>query len=228
MSDLAEVREQVRLSVYRRFASDGQPPTVRDLMDEFDASSDDVVTCLQHLADERHLVLRADASGLPEVVMAHPFSAVPLGFSVMGERTLWWGGCAWDAFALPHLVPDVTSALVATECPACVRPHAFRVTADAPPPGEQVAHFLVPAAHMWDDVVHTCANQRIFCSPTCVDDWLASKQLPRGYVMDLETLWRLASHWYDGRLEPGYTRRDPTDAQEYLNSVGLTGSFWGH
>ena len=38
-----------------------------------------------------------------QIVMAHPFSAVPLGFSVMGARTLWWGGCAWDSFALPLL-----------------------------------------------------------------------------------------------------------------------------
>lgn len=160
--------------------------------------------------------------------MAHPFSALPLGFSVMGAETLWWGGCAWDSFALPHLLPDVTSVLVATECPACLRPHAFRVTSDAPPPGEQVAHFLVPAGHMWDDVVHTCANQRIFCSPGCVDDWLVSTQSLRGYVMDLDTLWRLASHWYDGRLEAGYVRREPADAQDYLKNVGLTGPFWGH
>ena len=220
--------EKVRLSVYRWFAADGRPPTVGELADELGIDSDDVVQCLQQLADERHLVLRADPADLPHVVMAHPFSAVPLGFSVMGAETLWWGGCAWDSFALPHLLPDVTTVLVATECPACLRPHAFRVTTDAPPTGEQVAHFLVPAAHMWDDVVHTCANQRIFCSPDCVDDWLARTKLPRGYVMDLDTLWRLASHWYDGRLEPGYVRRDPADAQEYLESVGLTGPFWGH
>jgi hypothetical protein len=25
---------------------------------------------------------------------------------------------------------------------------------------------------MWDDVVHTCAHQRIFCSSRCVDQWL--------------------------------------------------------
>lgn len=37
--------------------------------------------------------------------MAHPFTAVPLGFSVMGQDTLWWGGCAWDSFAIPHLLP---------------------------------------------------------------------------------------------------------------------------
>jgi simple sugar transport system substrate-binding protein len=25
----------------------------------------------------------------------------------MGERTLWWGGCAWDSFAIPQLVDDM-------------------------------------------------------------------------------------------------------------------------
>jgi len=89
-------------------------------------------------------------------------------------------------------------------------------------------HFLVPAVHMWDDVVHTCANQRIFCSTGCVDDWLAATGQPRGYVMDLTSLWRLAEHWYDGRLDPGYTRRDPAASGEYLHRVGLEGSFWSH
>jgi hypothetical protein len=42
--------------------------------------------------------------------------------------------------------------------------------------------------------------------------------------LDLGTLWRLAAHWYDGRLERGYTRREPA---EYLRGVGLSGPFWG-
>lgn len=69
---------------------------------------------------------------------------------------------------------------------------------------------------MWDDVVHTCSNQRLFCSG-----------LQSGYVMDLATLWRLASRWYAGRLDHGYTRREPSDAAEYLREVGLSGPFWG-
>ena len=163
------------------------------------------------------------------ILMAHPFTSVPMGFAVMGAHTLWWGGCAWDSFALPHLLPDVPEVIVATDCPACRRPHAFRVRKDAPPPGDEVAHFLVPAAHMWDDVVHTCANQRIFCSTDCVDVWLTATRSTRGYVMDLATLWRLAAHWYDGRLDHGYTRREPADSREYLRSVGLVGPFWdGH
>ena len=30
----------------------------------------------------------------------------------MGRETLWWGRCAWDAFALPHLLPDEPGVLV--------------------------------------------------------------------------------------------------------------------
>jgi hypothetical protein len=80
---------------------------------------------------------------------------------------------------------------------------------------------------MWDDVVRTCGHQRLFCSPGCVDDWLRATGLTRGYVMDLATLWRLAAHWYDGRLDRGYVRRDPVQAKEYLRGVGLSGPFWG-
>ncbi len=159
--------------------------------------------------------------------MAHPFSSVPLGFSVMGKETIWWGGCAWDSFALPHLLAWEGEVLVATRCPACSRPHAWSVGTQKPPDGDQVAHFLVPAAHMWDDVVHTCGHQRIFCSRDCVSRWLHDTGQDEGYVMDLPTLWRLASHWYDGRLDRGYVRREPSAAQDYLRCVGLSGSFWG-
>jgi len=80
---------------------------------------------------------------------------------------------------------------------------------------------------MWDDVVHTCAHQRLFCSEHCVSEWLTATGSARGYVLDLGTLWRLAAHWYDGRLDRGYVRREPSQAAAYLRGVGLTGPFWG-
>ena len=113
---------------------------------------------------------------------------------------------------------------MATTCPACGTAHAWVVGRDEPPAGDQVAHFLVPTRHIWDDVVHTCANQRIFCSDECVDQWLMATGHKRGYVMDLPTLWRLARHWYDGRMERGYTRRDPLTAAAYFREVGLHGN----
>ena len=145
----------------------------------------------------------------------------------MGARTLWWGGCAWDSFALPHLVPSDPEVLVATRCPGCDRPLAWVVGREAPPEGREVAHFLVPVAHVWDDVVRSCSNQRLFCDEACVDAWLERTGHQRGYVMDLPTLWRMARGWYAGRLDPGYVRREPSAAAEYFRSVGLEGPFWG-
>ena len=224
MCEDAEVDlEELRLAVYRSFASSGRPPRADHLAEQLAVDVATVRAGLAELARVRHLVL--DESG--QIVMAHPFSAVPLGFAVMGRQTLWWGGCAWDSFALPHLLPDEGEVLVSTRCPACSRPHAWNVGTERPPHGEQIAHFLVPVAHMWDDVVHTCRHQRLFCSGDCVDAWCRETGSRRGYVMDLRTLWRFASHWYDGRLERGYVRREPDAAKEYLRSVGLSGAFWG-
>jgi hypothetical protein len=216
--------ETLRLAVYLRLAATGAAPSVPTLADLVDADEDEVVEGLADLAAGRHVVLGHDGF---TVVLAHPFATIPLGFSVMGAHTLWWGGCAWDSFAIPHLVDDEPEVLVATTCPACGAAHAWTVGVDGPPPGEQLAHFLVPVSTMWDDVVHTCGNQRIFCGRSCIDSWLASTGHHEGSVLDLATLWRLASHWYDGRLERGYTRREPTEARAYFESVGLRGEFWG-
>lgn len=215
--------EDLRLAVYRSFARSGAAPAIGELAERLALDVPTVRAGLAELADARYLVL--DETG--RIVMAHPFSAVPLGFAVMGRQALWWGGCAWDSFALPHLLPDEGEVLVVTRCPACSRPHAWNVDNQRPPEGQQVAHFLVPVARMWDDVVHTCRHQRLFCSADCVDSWIRTTGFRRGYMMDLGTLWRLASHWYDGRLDHGYVRREPAEARDYLRSVGLSGDFWG-
>lgn len=212
--------EELRLAVYHSFARSGRAPSRHDLASHFAVDVATVRDGLLELAKARHVVLDDDG-----IVMAHPFAAKPLGFVAMGTRALWWGGCAWDSFALPHLLRHEREVLVATRCPGCERAHAWSVGRERAPDGDQVAHFLVPAAHMWDDVLRTCANQRLFCSEQCVDAWLEATGERRGYVMDLTTLWNLAAHWYDGRLERGYLRREPALAAEYLRSVGLTGPF---
>jgi hypothetical protein len=146
--------EDLRVAVYDMFRR-GHIPRVATLAEQLSLATDEVTEGLATLAAERHLALGADG----EITMAHPFTTVPLGFSVMGNDTLWWGGCAWDSFALPHLLPEQGPMLVASTCPACSTAHAWRVDDQEPPLGEQVAHFLVPARHMWDDVLHTCGNQ---------------------------------------------------------------------
>lgn len=215
--------EQLRLLVYRSFAETGVAATNSELAIALGCEVAEIQAGLGELARQRHLVIDEQF----RVVMAHPFSSVPLGFSVMGSSTLWWGGCAWDSFALPHLVEDEPEVLVATTCPNCSKALAWNVNSSTPPEGPEVAHFLIPTSNMWDDVVHTCGNQRIFCSETCLNEWLAKSGKLKGYAMNLETLWKLASDWYSGRLDEGYSRREPAEAKDYFRSVGLEGSFWG-
>ena len=215
--------EDVRVTIYRSLSRYGAVPTTDQLATAHGVDPADVEASFRRLADDRHVVL--DDTG--SIVMAHPFATIPLGFACMGRRTLWWGGCAWDSFALPHLVPGDPQVLVSTRCPGCGTPLVWSVDRETPPAGDQVAHFLVPVARIWDDVVHTCAHQRLFCGEVCVDAWLAETGNVKGYVMDLPTLWRLARGWYAGRLEPGYRRRDPATALDYFREVGLDGPFWG-
>lgn len=213
--------ERLRLLVYREFAATGRAPTIAGLAASTAATQAEVAERLDALADAHHLVLRDGA-----IVLAHPFASVSFGFSVMGERTLYWGGCAWDAFAIPHLVDAEPSALVATRCPGCGRPHAWVVDRHAPPAGDQLVHFPTDAAHVWDDVVRTCSMQRIFCTRECIAAWSSSTGVPVGSVFDLPTLWRLASRWYEGRLDSPYERRDPATAVAFFAEVGLPREFY--
>jgi hypothetical protein len=221
MADLDENLERLRLAVYRGFAATGRAPTVDALAATLGHTDAEVVAGLEALAEAHHVVLREG-----RIVLAHPFASTNFGFSVMGERTLYWGGCAWDAFAIPHLVDAEPSALVATQCPACGTPHAWVVDRSGPPPGDQVVHFPTEAARVWDDVVRTCSRQRIFCSRDCVEQWSGASGVPVGSVFDLATLWRLASRWYAGRLDSPYERRDPATAVTFFAEVGLPRTFY--
>jgi Alkylmercury lyase len=215
--------EDLRLAVYRSLAATGRAPQRAELEADLGATGAEIEDGLRALHDAHQLVL--DDRG--DIVLAHPFATIDLGFSVKGRHTLWWGGCIWDSFAIPNLVPDEPEVLVATTCPACGRPHAWVVGRDGPPEGDQVAHFLVPVRAMWDDILRTCGNQRVFCGVICLDRWLAREQLERGSIADLVTVWRLASHWYEGRLDRGYRRREPAEAADQFREAGLRGAFWG-
>lgn len=240
----ADEIETARVAIYSAFAGTGRAPTVPELGRLASLSETDARGALLALHKSRDIVLSSDAlaaatansdahdSSSTAIEMAHPFASVPLGFSVMGASTLWWGGCCWDAFALPHLLPEQAPVLVATRCPGCKVPLSVDVGTDKPPaltcaPATTVAHFLVPMAHAWDDVVHTCGHQNLFCAESCLDAWLVRTGREKGYVMNTDTLWYFAKGWYAGRLERGYKRREPSQAKDYFRSVGLSGPFWG-
>lgn len=217
-----ELLEDVRVAVYQSLARTGRLPNPDHLV-SIAGSAKRVTAAIEQLAQQRAWALGPDGS----IELAHPFATRSFGYSVMSATTLWWGGCCWDSFAIPHLVPDCGPTIIAGACPACDRPLVWRVDTHAPPSGPERAHFLVPTSRMWDDVIHTCSNQLLFCNDECIDAWLQRTGYDEGYRMDLATLWRFAAEWYAGRLERGYRRREPAEARSYFHEVGLRGAFWG-
>ncbi|TFV84335.1 hypothetical protein E4V99_04530 [Microbacterium sp. dk485] len=217
---LSPEHEALRRTVYDSFAARGRPPDDDELRTSTGRSAQWREEGLRVLENAHHIVRERG-----RIVLAHPFASRDFGFSVKGAHTLWWGGCAWDAFAIPQLVDREPRALVATVCPACGTAHAWVVDRQAPPPGDQAVAFPVPAARAWDDVIRTCSLQRAFCGAACVDSWSARSGVPVETVVDIPTLWRLARHWYDGRLDSPYQRRDITASARYLREVGMPSSY---
>ena len=66
----------------------------------------------------------------------------------------------------------------------------------------------------------------LFRSEEDVHAWCEKRQMATGATFDLERLWRLATVWYDDRLDLQWKRRTVAERQVVLEDVGLRGSFW--
>lgn len=212
----------VRVYVYRTFAGKATV-NASDVALQFNITEDEALHSLRQLHDRHLIVLDTDRIN---IVMAHPWATKNLGFVVASSQQKWWGGCAWDSFAIPSLINE--TCLVSTHCPACGQAMAIDVNPDRPPDNtsDWVAHFLVPVTEMWNDVVYSCSNQLLFCDRSHVELWLQKSGNAFGTVLDLPTLWTLATEWYKGRLTPEYRRRTADEAAEFFDSIGLKGKFW--
>jgi hypothetical protein len=80
--------EDLRLLVYDNFRRLGRVPSTGELATTLLATEHEVAAGIRELATLRHVALDDDNN----IVMAHPFAAINLGFSVMGRSTLWWAG----------------------------------------------------------------------------------------------------------------------------------------
>src|SRR6185503_47227 len=92
------VMPDVRLAVYQWILETGRVPLVAQVADRLSMAVEDVrteVTRLQSI----HAFALAPASA--EILMAHPFSAVPTAYVVRAGGRAFWANCAWDALAIP-------------------------------------------------------------------------------------------------------------------------------
>ncbi len=66
----------------------------------------------------------------------------------------------------------------------------------------------------------------LFRSEEHLDRWNERRGTDLGATLTPEQGWRLAKVWYTDRLSPTWSRPTPHDAQNLLESLGLTDPFW--
>ncbi|MDE2754305.1 MAG: organomercurial lyase [Gemmatimonadota bacterium] len=140
---------RLRGHLYRRVRHSGAVPTRAELGNQVDTTDTEVDDALRFLAEMHVLVL--DEHG--EVLMAHPFSAVPTPYRVETATRAYWANCAWDAIAIPLLLD--TDGRTPTICPGSGERFEVTVTGGHLHPAGAVVRFAVPVRDFWDDIGFT-------------------------------------------------------------------------
>jgi alkylmercury lyase-like protein len=140
----------LRNTTYRLFAELGWAPSAAEVAAHDGRDVAEVRDGWRRLHDAHALVVDP-ASG--ELLMAHPFSAVPTRHRVKADGRWWYANCAWDAFGICAALR--VDGCIASQCPECG--DCLRVTvADGQPDADSLLfHCLVPASHWWEDIVFT-------------------------------------------------------------------------
>jgi alkylmercury lyase-like protein len=140
----------IKLHVYEQLADTGRAPRRAEIARALALKEEDVRGAFDRLRQKRLLFLARDSG---EIVMAPPFSAVPTTFRVTSGGTTWFANCVWDAFGIPAALHRAVE--VSASCACCGEPIVFPLNDGPPSASTGVAHFAVPAAHWWDDLVYT-------------------------------------------------------------------------
>jgi alkylmercury lyase-like protein len=142
---------QVKLAIYEITAETGSVPNSSQVSRKIDVDENEVLAAFQHLHAKRLLLPEPDDPH--RIRMAPPFSGVPTRFPVEANGRQYYANCVWDAYGIA----------AALHCDAISRasdghtgePLTLEVTNGKPVLEPYVAHFAVPAARWWDDLIFT-------------------------------------------------------------------------
>jgi hypothetical protein len=137
-----------RSFIYTHVMQHGVAPSSVQVAEALGCNVPEAQDTLRRLGEAHVLVLQPDG----EVLMANPFSAVPTPFKVQAGERGYFGNCIWDALGILAMLGQ--DGVVHTSCGCCSQAMTINVTAGGAvsQPGG-LAHFAIPAARWWDDIV---------------------------------------------------------------------------
>ncbi len=146
-----EFDTEVKLKIYEMTAQNAKIPVAAEVASELGVPREHVEDAFEQLYTKRLIV--PEPGDRSRIRMAPPFSGIETTFLVEVGTKSYYANCVWDAFGIPaalhkdgiiHAVDGLTGERLQLE-----------IKGGKPTPSDYVAHFAVPAAHWWDDIVYT-------------------------------------------------------------------------
>lgn len=147
----ADIQTPVKLEIYRAVADSGRMPTSGDVAEATGLSEPDVREAFEGLHAKRLLV--PEPGDPARIRMAPPFSGVPTPFPVDAREKRYFANCVWDAYGIAAALH--ADAVIPASDGFSGEPLTLEMRGGRPVPQPWVAHFAVPAALWWRDIVDT-------------------------------------------------------------------------
>ena len=146
-----ELDTKVKLAIYRITADSGTVPSSGEVAKATEVTEDEVRASFARLHAKRLLV---PEPGDPcRIRMAPPFSGISTAFPVDANGQRYFANCVWDAYGIAAALHS--DAVIPTCDGHTGEPLTVEVRNNEPVLKPYIAHFAVPAAHWWDDIVFT-------------------------------------------------------------------------
>jgi hypothetical protein len=146
----------VRLAILEMYLA-GKSPTVETVSLSLTLDAGETASAFDRLAAKRAIVL---TPGTRDILMAAPFAGKPTDHRVRVGDRVYHANCIWDALGVPAMLAgdgrpaDATIETTCVDCSQSLMLEVSQGTVTARPDGV-VAHFAVPAARWWEDIVFT-------------------------------------------------------------------------
>ena len=146
-----ELDTKVKLAIYAVTAETGRVPDAAEISRKIDIDENEVLGAFARLHAQRLLV--PEPGNPARIRMAPPFSGVPTAFPVEANGKRYYANCVWDAYGIAAALH--ADAISYASDGQTGEPLTLEVKNGQPVLDPFVAHFAVPAAHWWDDIVFT-------------------------------------------------------------------------
>ena len=146
-----DLDKKVKLAIYEITAETGRVPNSSEVSRRIDIDENEVLAAFGRLHAKR--LLLPEPGDPTRIRMAPPFSGIPTKFPVEANGKQYYANCVWDAYGIAAALHS--DAISRASDGHTGEPLTLEVKNGAQILKPYVAHFAVPAAHWWDDLVFT-------------------------------------------------------------------------